>query len=181
MNNYAKNGQIYHESKSNPTRGDNPMEEILAATEDTQHGRYLTFALGSESFGLEISYVKEIVGMQPITTIPESPGYVKGIINLRGKIISIIDMRLKFGMEEAAYNDRTCIVVIDVNDTPAGLIVDNVSEVISIEDENIAPLPGYGSGTQNRYIKGIGKVGGDVKLLLQAEELFNEGELNPAA
>ena len=146
--------------------------------EDTQHGRFLTFALGKESFGLEISYVTEIIGIQPITQIPEVPEYFKGIINLRGKIIPVIDVRLKFHKNEIPYNDRTCIIVVDIKQVSVGLIVDNVAEVVTIDDSNIVPPPSYQSGMQNRYIKSIGKVGNDVKLLLDCERLFDDTEFN---
>jgi purine-binding chemotaxis protein CheW len=144
--------------------------------EDTQHGRFLTFASGSEVFGLEIRYVTEIVGIQPITQIPETPEFVKGVINLRGKIIPVIDVRLKFKKLPIAYDDRTCIIVIDIKDISVGLIVDNVAEVVTISDENIVPPPTYSTGAQNRYIKGIGKIQNDVKLLLDCDRLFNEGD-----
>jgi purine-binding chemotaxis protein CheW len=146
--------------------------------EDTQHGRYLSFAMGDESFGLEISHVIEIVGIQPITPIPEAPSYVKGIINLRGKIIPVIDMHIKFGRESKDYDDRTCIIIIDIQETLAGLIVDRVSEVLTIEDGDIVPPPTLHTGSLSRYIKGIGKVGNDVKLLLDVNKLFHEGELD---
>jgi purine-binding chemotaxis protein CheW len=145
--------------------------------EDTQHGRYLTFALGNEAFGLEISNVTEIVGVQPITLIPEVPSYVKGVINLRGKIIPVIDIRLRFGRETIDYDDRTCIIVVDIKDICVGLIVDHVSEVVTIDDANIVPPPDWRTGAQNRYIKSIGKVGNDVKLLLDCDKLFQDGDL----
>jgi purine-binding chemotaxis protein CheW len=152
-------------------------EEILEQQEDTQHGRYLTFNLGEEVFGLEIRYVTEIIGMQPITKIPEVASYIKGIINLRGKIIPVIDMRLKFGKEAAEYNDRTCIIVIDTQELVVGLIVDKVSEVMTIEDENVVPPPDQKSGIRNRYIQGIGKVDGNVKLLLDCRTLLYGDEV----
>jgi purine-binding chemotaxis protein CheW len=152
-------------------------EEYLEEQEDTQHGRYLTFNLGDEVFGLEIRYVTEIIGLQPITKIPEVAPYIKGIINLRGKIIPVIDMRLKFGKEAAEYNDRTCIIVIDIQDVSVGLIVDNVSEVTTITDENIVPPPNYKTSFQNKYIKGIGKSDNDVKLLLDCDKLLKEDEI----
>lgn len=154
------------------------MEGSVALEEDTQRGRYLTFALGRESFGLEISYVTEIVGMQPITQIPEVPAYVRGIINLRGKIIPVIDMSLKFGRKLSAYTDRTCIVVVDIQDASVGLIVDNVAEVLTIDDENIVPPPPAQTGAFNRYIKAIGRTGDDVKLLLDCDQLFDKDEIN---
>jgi purine-binding chemotaxis protein CheW len=144
--------------------------------EDTQHGRYLTFNLGEEVFGLEIRYVTEIIGMQPITKIPEVAAYIKGIINLRGKIIPVIDMRLKFGKESIEYDDRTCIVVVDTEEMIVGLIVDKVSEVITIDDENVVPPPSQRTGIRNRYIQGIGKIDGNVKLLLDVKKLFDVEE-----
>lgn len=152
------------------------MEAVLE--EDTQHGRYLTFDLGGESFGIEISYVKEIVGMQPITSLPEVAAHVKGIINLRGMVIPVIDMSIRFGKELSAYSDRTCIVVVELEDLSVGLIVDQVSEVLSIDDGNIVPPPSMKTGAYNRYLKAIGKVGNDVKILLDCDKLFCEGELS---
>ena len=144
--------------------------------EDTQKGRFLTFKLGEESFGLEIKYVTEIVGIQPITKIPEVPNYVKGIINLRGKVISVIDVRVKFKKEPVDYDERTCIIVIDIDDMSVGLIVDNVSEVITIKDDDIVPPPSYKTGFQNEYIKGVGKYKDGVKLLLDSNKLLTDKE-----
>lgn len=155
----------------------NDRPEIdMRDAEDTQHGRFLTFQLGNEIFGIEICYVTEIIGMQGITVIPEVPGYIKGIINLRGKIIPVIDVRLKFHKEEAEYNDRTCIIVININDVSAGLIVDQVTEVCVIQDEDIAPPLDSRTGIENRYIKGIGKVDKGVTLLLDCEKILTADE-----
>lgn len=145
--------------------------------EDTQHGRYLSFSLGEEDYGIEIRLVIEIINMQAINKLPEVPDYIKGIINLRGKIIPVIDVRLRFKKPPIEYNDRTCIVVIDTGEISVGLIVDHVSEVTSIDDENIAPPPDAKMGIQNRYIQGIGKVGNKVKLLLDCEKLFLDDEI----
>jgi purine-binding chemotaxis protein CheW len=153
------------------------QEEFME--EDTQHGRYLTFSLGEDVFGIDIKYVTEIIGMQPITPIPEAPDYIRGIVNLRGKIIPVMDMRLKFGKEQIAYNDRTCIIVIETADITTGLIVDSVAEVLMIGDADIAPPPDTRTGIQNRYISGIGKSGNDVNLLLSCEKLFAEEEPEP--
>lgn len=144
--------------------------------EDTMRGRYITFALGEETYGIAIRYVTEIVGLQPISKLPEVPEHIKGIINLRGKIIPVVDMRLKFKKEPAEYTDRTCIVVVEVQGFSAGLIVDEVSEVATIGDEDISPPPSQGSGAACRYLGGIGKVSGEVKLLLDCERLFHEEE-----
>lgn len=153
------------------------MNEVEFMEEDTQKGRFLTFQLGGEVFGIEIKYVTEIVGIQPITDIPEVPNYVKGIINLRGKIIPVVDVRLKFKKETIPYNDRTCIVVIDLDEVSMGLIVDAVSEVLTITEENIVPPPSYKTGFQNRYIKGVGKTDSGVKLLLDCKKLLTSEEL----
>jgi purine-binding chemotaxis protein CheW len=145
--------------------------------EDTQRGKYLTFPLGNEVFGIEIRFVTEIIGIQSITYVPEVPAYVKGIINLRGKIIPVIDIRLKFKKDVIPYDDRTCIIVIDIKDTSIGLIVDCVSEVIDIKDDNIVPPPGYKTGFQNKFIQGIGKVGDEIKLLLDCEKILSDGDV----
>lgn len=152
------------------------LEDLLGQEEDTQKGKFLTFALGKEVYGIEIRYVTEIIGIQPITEVPEVPDYVKGIINLRGKIIPVIDVRLKFRRNALEYNDRTCIIVIDIHNVSVGLIVDNVAEVLSIPEDGIVPPPDTKTGFHNRYIKGIGKVGNDVKLLLECEKLLSEEE-----
>lgn len=150
-------------------------QELLEQEEDTQKDRFLTFALGSDSYGIEICHVTEIIGIQPITEVPELPEYIRGIINLRGKIIPVMDVRLRFGKPFKDYDDRTCIIVIEIGDISIGLIVDSVSEVLSIPDTEIVPPPEMNK-TGNKYIKGIGKAGSDVKLLLDCEKLLNDGE-----
>lgn len=149
--------------------------------EDTQKGKFLTFALGREDYGIEINYVTEIIGIQSITEIPELPNYVKGIINLRGKIIPVIDVRLRFKKPMAEYNDRTCIIVIDIRDVSVGLIVDTVAEVLSIAEQDIVPPPDGKTGFNSRYIKGIGKVGNEVKLLLDCDKLLADDEIESLA
>ncbi len=141
--------------------------------EDTQRGRYLTFALGEEIFGIEIRHVLEIIGILPITRLPGAPDYIKGIINLRGRIIPVVDVRLKFKKPAAAYDDRTCIIVTETQDISVGLIIDHVTEVVTIEDEDIVPPPQYADG-QARYIQGISKADGKVVLLLDCVTLFSE-------
>lgn len=152
------------------------MAASLEQQEDTQYGKFLTFNVDKEVFGIEIEYVTEIISMQTITKIPDTKEYIKGIINLRGRIIPVIDMRLKFGRQFAEYDDRTCIIVIDTDDMLVGLIVDQVKDVISISDENVAPPPNKKSGIRNQYIRGIGKVDDEVKLLLDCKKLFSEKE-----
>jgi purine-binding chemotaxis protein CheW len=151
-------------------------ELLLEQEEDTQEGKFLTFILGSEFYGIEIKYVTEIIGIQAITEVPELPDYIKGIINLRGKIIPVMDVRLRFRKPFREYNDRTCVVVIDIKEVSIGLIVDQVSEVISIPDSEIVPPPDLSKGG-NRYIKGIGKVGKEVKLLLDCQKLLSDEDV----
>ncbi len=152
------------------------QQEIMDKLEDTQRGRYLTFILGEEVYGIEIQYVTEIIGMHAITKLPELPEHIKGIINLRGKIIPVIDIRLRFKKAAIEYTDRTCIVVIDIEDVTVGLIVDQVDEVITFEDDEIVPPPDYKTGIQNRFIAGIGKKGENVTLMLDCERLLTEEE-----
>lgn len=149
--------------------------------EDTQYGKFLTFNLGKEIFGIDIYYVTEIVGMQSITGIPEVPTYMKGVINLRGKIIPVVDVRLKFKKDPVEYNERTCIVIINIDQNSVGLIVDNVNEVISIPDECISPPPNIRTGIETRYIKGIGRQGQEMQLLLDCENIFEPEEIQGIA
>ncbi len=153
------------------------LDEVIETSEDTQKGKFLTFSVGKEAYGIEIKFVTEIIVIQDITEVPELPDYVKGIINLRGKIIPVIDVRVRFKKELKEYNERTCIVVIDIKGTSVGLIVDSVAEVISIDDGDIVPPPDIKTGFQNRYVRGIGKVGNEIKLLLDCEKILNDGEL----
>jgi purine-binding chemotaxis protein CheW len=145
--------------------------------EDTQKGKFLTFLLGKEVYAIEIKFVIEIIGIQPITELPQLPEYVKGIINLRGKIIPVIDVRLKFKKKPMEYNDRTCIIVVEMRDIFVGLIVDNVSEVLTIADEDIAPPPNINKEIENKYIKAIGKVENEVKLILDCEKLMDNNDV----
>jgi purine-binding chemotaxis protein CheW len=151
------------------------IPHVLDQEEDTQKNKFLTFKLGDESYGIEIKHVTEIIGIQPITGIPELPQYIKGIINLRGKIIPVMDVRLRFKKPPIEYDDRTCVIVVDVKEISIGLIVDMVSEVMSIPDTNIV-LPPNISGSGSKYIKGIGKVGNDVKLFLDCDKLISKEE-----
>jgi purine-binding chemotaxis protein CheW len=152
-------------------------EQMEFAEEDTMRGLFITFAVDGETYGIDIRYVTEIVGLQPISPLPEAPGHIKGIINLRGSIIPVVDLRLKFKKEPAEYTDRTCILVIETKDILAGLIVDEVSEVAALNDNDISPPPSFGAGTECRYLSGIGKAGREVNLLLDCEALFSgEGE-----
>ncbi len=146
--------------------------------EDTLKGKYLIFTMGNELYGMEIRYITEIIGVQPITEVPAMPEYIMGITNLRGKIIPIMDARLRFKKPVREYDDRTCIIVIETGDISIGLIVDSVAEVLSMSDDDIAPPPDI-SKSIHKYIKGIGKSGGSVKLLLDCNKLLHDDD--PAA
>lgn len=145
-------------------------------TEDTQEGKFLTFILGEEEYGIEIRHVTEIIGIQNITEVPDMPAHVKGVINLRGKVIPVMDVRLRFGMPERPYDDRTCIVVINIDGQAVGLIVDRVSEVLNIPKDHIEPPPAVKKGEESRFVQGMGKVGEEVKILLDARKLLYDEE-----
>lgn len=162
------------------------MDEMMntgAVSTDTQEGKYMTFKSGSEYFGLEIQYVQQIIQFQAITKIPETEDYIKGLINLRGKIVPVVDVRVRFKQGECEYNDKTCILVITVKDTTVGLIVEQIAEVAEIQKENILPPPTIGRNDKghNKYVYGIGKVGTSVKLLLDPEKLLYDEENVDAA
>ncbi len=148
----------------------------MAEIEDAQNGKYLEFLIDKESYGIPISFVTEIISMQSVNTLPEAPDYVKGIINLRGKIIPVIDMHCRLNRKDMTYTDRTCIVVVETDRLNIGLIVDSVTEVLMIEEKDIAPAPQIKTADSNGYLSGIGKVSGQVKLLLDCDKLFNEEE-----
>jgi purine-binding chemotaxis protein CheW len=152
------------------------LQEVLEE-EDTQKDRYLTFALSEEYYGIEIRHVTEIIGLQPITKVPELPEYICGIINLRGKIIPVMDVRIRFKKPYREYNDRTCVIVIELMNTSIGLIVDSVEEVLTIPETEVV-VPSGTNIMNNRYIKGIGKVGDEVKLIMDCDKLLNTDELD---
>lgn len=145
--------------------------------EDTLMDRYLTFCLGKEDYGIEIRHVIEIVGIQKITEVPDMPSFVKGVINLRGQVIPVMDIRERFSMKPREYDDRTCVIVVKVNEISIGLIVDTVSDVREIPKSNISPPPKVASAESSRYILGLGKVGQEVKILLHANKLLFEDEV----
>ena len=152
-------------------------DEIIENDEDGQKDKYLTFLINNESYGIEIKYVTEIIGIQKITSIPEMPNYVKGVINLRGSVIPVMDLRLRFRMEEIEYNDRTCIIVVHFEETKFGIIVDFVSEVMNITADMIENTSKGFSMGKNKYIKGIAKVGENVKIIINVDLLFKLEEL----
>ena len=148
-------------------------------------GKYLTFKLDYQEYGLGILSVKEIIGMMPITTIPKTPPFVKGVINLRGKVISVLDLRLKFGMEEVEYTERTCIIVIEIKGRAGtihlGIIVDSVSDVLSIKAEDTEEAPMFGVSIDTSYILSMAKVDGGVKILIDTDRLFSDMEARSLA
>jgi purine-binding chemotaxis protein CheW len=146
--------------------------------EDTLSDRYLTFRLGEEDYGIEIRYVTEIVGVQKITEVPDMPDFVRGVVNLRGQVIPVMDVRLRFHMEPRDYDERTCIIVVDLEGMAVGLIIDTVQEVREIAPENVSPPPRLSRSEKTRYILGMGKVGEDVKILLDVNKLLREEEIN---
>lgn len=146
----------------------------------TQQDKYVTFKSGKEHYGLKIEYVREIIVIQEITSIPESEEYIKGLINLRGKIIPVIDVRLRFKQEPIPYTDRTCIIVVSVNDIVVGLIVERIAEVVEIKEEDILDPPTLGSDEKmqnNKYVYGIGKVGESVKLLIDPDRILKDDDI----
>ncbi|MEN6383912.1 MAG: chemotaxis protein CheW [Phycisphaerales bacterium] len=156
-----------------------PQEANRAVLE--KEGKYLTFALGSEEYGLEILKVREIIGYMEITAVPQTPSYVKGVINLRGQVIPVVDLRTKFGMETAKITEETCIIVVEIQQDnckfSTGIVVDHVQEVLDIEGENIEEAPQFGASVNTDFILGIGKVGESVKILLDIDKVLGNSEL----
>jgi purine-binding chemotaxis protein CheW len=144
-----------------------------------QEGKYLTFALGREEYGIGILKVKEIIGILPITPVPRTPGYMKGVINLRGKVIPVVDLRLKFGMEAAEQTERTCVIVVEVSQPGGavltGIMVDSVSEVLNVKAGDIEEAPDFGAKLETDYILGLAKMNGGVKILLQIDKVLDHG------
>jgi purine-binding chemotaxis protein CheW len=149
---------------------------------ESQAGKYLTFALAQEDYGIGILRIREIIGMMPITAVPQTPPYIKGIINLRGKVIPVTDLRLKFGLEAMEYTDRTCIIVVEINNNSRsltmGLVVDAVSEVANIKGEDIEKTPDFGTRLQTDYIQGMAKSEGRVKIILDIDRVLSGDQLS---
>ncbi|MDQ5985213.1 MAG: Chemotaxis protein CheW [Syntrophus sp. SKADARSKE-3] len=147
-----------------------------------REGKYLTFSLASEEYGISILKVKEIIGMIAITPVPKTPEHVKGVINLRGKVIPVIDLRLKFGIDTVEYTERTCIVVVEIamghKKISMGIIVDSVSEVLNIKDSEIEDTPNFGTKLETDYILGMAKTGGGVKILLDIDKVMAADDLD---
>ena len=155
------------------------MNQAVKAMSDRE-GKYLTFKLANEEYGISILKVKEIIGMMPITSVPRTPAFVKGVINLRGKVIPVVDLRLKFGMDEIEYTARTCIIVVEIagegNDIVMGTVVDAVSEVLNIKGEDIEETPKFGTSLNIDYILGMAKMEGGVKILLDVDQVLTGQE-----
>lgn len=154
------------------------MATMAKGDAHTLAGKYLTFMLGHEEYGLEILKVREIMGIVDITAMPQLPHYIKGVINLRGTVIPIVDLRLKFGFEETTYTKETCIIVVNLNSRLTGIVVDAVSEVLDISEKEIDPPPSFGATVRTDFIIGMGKVKGKVKILLDIDQVL-ESETSP--
>ena len=146
-----------------------------------QEGKYLTFALGQEEYGLEILKVREIIGYIDVTAVPQTPEYVKGVINLRGRVIPVVDLRTKFGMERAERTKETCIIVVEIIqndcDVSTGIVVDKVQEVLDIAGEDIEETPNFGTRVNTDFILGMGKIGEAVKTLLDIDKVLSSATL----
>jgi purine-binding chemotaxis protein CheW len=146
-----------------------------------KEGKYLTFSLAGEEYGIGILKVKEIIGMMPITIVPQTPAYIKGVINLRGKVIPVVDLRLKFMITAADYTERTCIIVVEVTAAGRtimmGIVVDSVSEVLNIKGAEIEETPAFGAKLDTEFILGMAKVGGGIKILLDIDQVLSVEEI----
>lgn len=152
-----------------------------AEKDKTREGKYLTFVLAGEEYGLEILKVREIISVMEITEVPQVPPFIKGVINLRGKVIPVMDLRLKFGMTPMEYTRETCIIVVNIGDLLIGVVVDTVAEVLDINESEIDPPPTFGISVQTDFIMGMGKIKGRVKILLDIDKILSVEELNMAA
>ncbi len=163
------------------------VDQVVRAMVNRE-GKYLTFSLAGEEYGIGILKIKEIIGMMPITPVPRTPSYVKGVINLRGKVIPVVNLRLKFGMEEISYTDRTCIIVVEtrgqaglpagqVGSVLIGIVVDSVSEVLNIRGSEIEEAPAFGGKLEMDYILGMAKRDGGVKILLDIDKVLGAEEI----
>jgi purine-binding chemotaxis protein CheW len=169
------------------TGGDKEMTELTETMDQAtkaiidKEGKYLTFTLAEEEYGIGILRIKEIIGMMSITSIPQTPEFVKGVINLRGKVIPVLDLRLRFGMMSIDYNERTCIIVVEIggeSDTVMiGIVVDAVSEVLNIKTEDIEDAPTFGTKLNTDYILGMAKMEGLVKILLDIDRVLSAEEI----
>ncbi len=160
------------------------IEQVNKALAEKE-GKYLTFALGPEEYGLEILKVREIIGYMEITAVPQTPSHVKGVINLRGQVIPVIDLRAKFGMETTDVTEETCIIVVEISQGnrgfSTGIVVDHVQEVLDIPGEDIEEAPQFGSSVDTSFILGMGKIGDSVKILLDIDRVLSGDHLESFA
>ena len=160
---------------------DEKINQAVKARADKE-GKYLTFTLAEEEFGIGILKIKEIIGMLPITSVPQTPDYVKGVINLRGKVIPVLDLRLRFGLPTVVYTERTCIIVVEIAGDSGtiliGIVVDAVSEVLNIKGDDIEKTPTFGTKLNTDYILGMAKMEGGVKILLDIDRVLSNAELS---
>ena len=157
-------------------------ESTTPAQADPRAGKYLTFQLAAEEFGIRVLKVREIMGLQQITAVPQTPQHIKGVINLRGKVLPVIDLRLKFGLPAAEYTQRSCIIVTQVQGESApvlmGIVVDGVSEVLNLAASEIEDTPDFGEEVSGQYLLGMAKVKGKVKILLDIDKVLSIQELH---
>ena len=157
------------------------MDQAVNAMEERE-GKYLTFSLAEEEYGIGILKIKEIIGMMAITTVPQTPSFVKGVINLRGKVIPVIDLRLRFGIESMDYTERTCIIVVEIDGgsgtVQIGIVVDAVSEVLNIPGKDIEDTPTFGTKLDTHYMLGMAKMEGGVKILIDIDRVLNGKEIS---
>jgi len=157
-------------------------QTAAALKNDDRGGKYLVFELGREEFGIRVLKVREIMGIQDITAVPQTPAYVKGVINLRGKVIPVVDLRLKFGLPEQEYTQRTCIIVVQVQGEAGpmlmGIVVDGVAEVLNLVAADIEDTPDFGDGTATPYLLGMAKVKDRVKILLEIDRVLASTDLH---
>ena len=155
------------------------MDQAVKAS--AREGKYLTFTLAGEEYGIGIRKIKEIIGVMPVTSVPRTPDYVKGVINLRGKVIPVIDLRLRFGLDSVEHTDRTCIIVVEIQGGAGklviGIVVDSVSEVLNIKGGDIEDTPAFGASLDTAYILGMAKMEGGVKILLDIDRVLGAGEI----
>ncbi len=160
---------------------DEKIDQAVKAMADKE-GKYLTFTLAEEEYGIGILEIKEIIGMLPITSVPQTPDFVKGVINLRGKVIPVMDLRLRFGMPSIDYTERTCIIVVEIAGPSStilvGIVVDAVSEVLNIKGDNIEKTPTFGTKLNTDYILGMAKIEGGVKILLDIDQVLSSDGLS---
>ncbi len=156
------------------------LNETRQAT-SYEDGKFLTFTIAEEDYGIGILKIKEIIGMMQITTVPQTPAFVKGVINLRGKVIPVMDLRLRFNMKAMDYTERTCIIVVEIEGQSGtvqiGIVVDSVSEVLNIKGEDIEKTPTFGTKLNTEYIMGMAKIEGGVKILLEIDRVLSDGEI----